>query len=317
MKKIKFVLSLLSISLIMIIVACGGADKNDSNDKTNEEENTEVIVDVEIQQTVDDTEYSYIDEGDKVGLTDEEGNVIIPAEFDFIAYPGDTYLGIAEVSKNGKFGLYSVPGGLEIVPPEYDVFYPVADKNILAYYKKENIYGIMKKKNATSGDYSKYSKSPFANGTVAEWKFSFPTKTFTKNDEGYYYLPSFIKNFHTDLIISGGEIDNQVMSFNLSVIGNINQNNENYYFLKNIIDYGGYATDVELIICGTDIYQKFYTAPLDNYAEINDVTGTFEFKILDANIFRVKNSNDGSNLNSKNKNYPATSLDYYFYYQIS
>ena len=270
-----------------------------------------------------DVKYLYQKCKNHDGITNAEGRFIIPAKFDFIILPDETYAGMVEVCKNGKFGLYSFPEGKEILPPEYDEFYPVFDERILAYYKKGDSYGIVKKnKSDSDSEFKDYSISPFENGTITKWDFSFPSQPvlISENKEEeveFYYMPSFMKNFFDNLILEGylySEVD-YMPDIDLSITGNIKANNKKYYFAKILIDSNPWSPDVNYFVCGANLCEKFYEGTTNNYSRVMGVEGVFEFKILDNGIFRIKNSVDGFN-GLANKSYPKTTLDAYYYYHI-
>ena len=332
----KIITSILTTIILIFLASC--TNKNEETEHKNTSQENAKLIENKILQQDDNTVKSttvnvkisiskedqkaltenikYLFKGDYVGLSDNNGNVIIPAKFDFIACPGDTYLGLVEVCKNGKFGLYSFPEGKEILPSEYDEFYPVYDDNLLAYYKKGNTYGIIKKANSPDNtDFSKYSKSPFANGTVAKWKFDFPNKVFMdKDDEAFYYLPSFMKNFNKELKVISEEFDGDYYpEISLSFLDKMNEHGNDYYFMKTTTYEDGNNSSHKLSVCGTGLCETFYTDDSnENDRVISASQATLEFKILENNIFRVK---DPHSINI-GKNYPVTSLDKYSYFQI-
>lgn len=68
----------------------------------------------------------------KMGLLDDQGTVIIPAEFDLIGTLGFDTENLVEVKQNGKFGMYHLESMLPVIPVVYDVLIPYAgEKNII------------------------------------------------------------------------------------------------------------------------------------------------------------------------------------------
>ena len=270
--------------------------------------------------------YLYQNSENNCGITDEKGNIIIPNEFDYIVYPGETYKGIVEVYKNNKVGLYSFPGGKQIAPLEFDEFYPVYDNRILAYYKKGNSYNYIKKnKSDPDSNFKKYLVSPFENETVEKWNFHFPTEPYMNKEEWecFFFIPSFLKTFFDDSMQKGGDFDAEVVwpDFDFSVVGNLKENNKKYYIIK--IHTNGYVwTDyLEYFVFNANMCKSFYIADINNFARYSydyssdiDINSGFEFKILDNSMCRIKNSVE--NINKKNKDYPETTLHYYNYYKI-
>jgi len=266
--------------------------------------------------------YLYKNSENNCGITDEKGYTIIPFEFDYIVYPGETYNGIVEVCKNNKVGLYSFPGGKQITPLEFDEFYPVYDHRILAYYKKGNSYDYIKKnKSNPDADFEKYLVSPFENGTVEKWNFHFPKQAYINQEEaiGLFLLPSFMKHFNYDIKQYGSEID-QTIEFDeieLSITNKIKDNNKSFYFVKTTSgDYG-----IRYTICSKNLSQPFYRGSVNSYLEYSYNNGQktikngFEFKMLENNIYRIKNM-DGQFVGKQYKNYPKTTIYSYYYYQL-
>lgn len=68
----------------------------------------------------------------KMGLMDEEGKLIIPAEYDLIGTLGFDLENIVEVKRNGKYGMYHLESKLPVIPSVYDVLIPyLGEKNLI------------------------------------------------------------------------------------------------------------------------------------------------------------------------------------------
>lgn len=79
-----------------------------------------------------------------MGLLDETGQTIIPAEFDLISSPEIVMKNIFEVHKGGKIGYYSI-SGVELAEPLYDYAIPYTTPNIAAIAKMDTTIGWLDK----------------------------------------------------------------------------------------------------------------------------------------------------------------------------
>src|ERR1041385_3395344 len=80
----------------------------------------------------------------KMGLLDETGKVIVPAEYELIGNPSISLKGAVEVKKGGKTGYYSLEGN-EIVPTVYEWLIPYEENETVALVKKDSVYGWLDK----------------------------------------------------------------------------------------------------------------------------------------------------------------------------
>ncbi len=68
----------------------------------------------------------------KMGLLDEKGSVIIPAEYDLIGTLGFDMANLVEVKDQGKYGMYHLESKLPVIPAVYDVLIPYSgEKNVI------------------------------------------------------------------------------------------------------------------------------------------------------------------------------------------
>ncbi len=320
--------------LLLLIVFLQFACKN--NAKNNATNSTDSITQQDTEQNSDsgDEEYSfeyqgrkymYLIKDNKAEITDSiTGKVIIPDDFDFIVYPGETYAGMVEVCKDGKYGLYSFPEGKEILPAEYDAFYPAYDNRILAYYKKDNKYGYIKKKTATSdAGLEIYKKSPFQNETIEKWKFSIPTEVYMNYDEwtAILYTPSFMNYFLSETEWEGSEFDSEIIytSFDLSVKGKLKDNKKKYYIVEITTDEDYAAPPmVDLYACNDDTVIHFYNSSLNLLWRYSCGDG-FSMKIINDTLLRIKDYYEPgySDTSKYFDTYFETNIPLYFYYKVS
>ncbi len=105
----------------------------------------------------------------KMGVIDEKGNVLLPAEYDKLYNPDGTVHGFIEIEKNGKRGLFNYTTK-KIISAEYDVIYQSTKKYAMAVGKKGNtFFYLQSEKLATeindSTDFPLYSNVKY------RWKF--------------------------------------------------------------------------------------------------------------------------------------------------
>jgi hypothetical protein len=77
----------------------------------------------------------------KMGLTDEDGNIIIPLEYDLIGCLGFAYPNMVEVKKNGKLGYYDLNSKKLVVATSYDMIIPYQEGSAFAILKNDTTYG--------------------------------------------------------------------------------------------------------------------------------------------------------------------------------
>ena len=84
-----------------------------------------------------------VQENEKYGFIDEQGNVVVPIEYDQIVGGGFNN-GIAIVIKYGDFGLVNAKGEL-VLPCEYEECMPYSNSNGVIRVMKNNKYGLWHK----------------------------------------------------------------------------------------------------------------------------------------------------------------------------
>jgi hypothetical protein len=111
----------------------------------------------------------------KMGLATENGNVIVPMEYDQIGTVGFDFIDQVEVQKAGRVGLFDLKLGTVVIPVEYDLIVP---------YLKKEVYCIVKHDTAYSWFDHKFSVHP-----------GFPDDVAEKYVREFKFIPS---NLHID-----------------------------------------------------------------------------------------------------------------------
>lgn len=116
-----------------------------------------------------------------MGLVDEDGTIVIPAEYELIGTPGFSFENIVEVSRDGKYGYFDIAKRREIVPVEYDVVIPHGPDEIFCFVRKDSVYGYF--------DNQYVYHDGFQNPVQERWvrEFAFLPKSL-KLDAGYQAL---------------------------------------------------------------------------------------------------------------------------------
>jgi hypothetical protein len=77
----------------------------------------------------------------KMGLTNENGEVVIPIDYDQVGTIAFDWTNLVEVKKDGKFGYFDIREQREVVPAEYDLIIPYRKSNAACIVKKDTVYG--------------------------------------------------------------------------------------------------------------------------------------------------------------------------------
>lgn len=119
--------------------------------------------------------------GHLMGLVDQDGTIVIPAEYELIGTPGFSFENIVEVSRDGKYGYFDISKRSEIVPAEFDIIIPHGPDDILCFVRKDSLYGYF--------DYKCNYHDGFQNSVQERWvkEFAFLPK-YMKLDAGYQAL---------------------------------------------------------------------------------------------------------------------------------
>ncbi len=80
-------------------------------------------------------------EGHQMGLVDQDGKILIPAEYELIGTPGFNFENIVEVTRNGKYGYFDLAAAKEVIPAEYDIIVPHGPDDILCFVRRDSMYG--------------------------------------------------------------------------------------------------------------------------------------------------------------------------------
>jgi hypothetical protein len=77
----------------------------------------------------------------RMGLVDQDGNVVIPVEYDLIRTLSFDLDGITEVKRAGKTGYFDLVRKTEVVPPVYDMVIPYRKNDIFCIVRRDSVYG--------------------------------------------------------------------------------------------------------------------------------------------------------------------------------
>ncbi|RLD77401.1 MAG: hypothetical protein DRJ10_11980 [Bacteroidetes bacterium] len=124
-----------------------------------------------------------------IGILDTNFNEIIPVVYDKIYNIGTIQEGTVVVEKNGLRGLYDLNGN-KLIEAKYQALYPVNEQNVLAQFKKGNIFGWIdlgrnERKGKTIAPHKELGRSPLESQLIKNWEFS-NKKTNLLLDAKYY-----------------------------------------------------------------------------------------------------------------------------------
>ncbi len=123
----------------------------------------------------------------KMGLIDDEGNIVIPVAYDLVGTLGFHFEDQVEVKKDGKVGYFSISEKQLTIPTEYDMIIPYGKDAVFAIVKKDTEYGWI--------DEAYQFKSGFPSAEAEKWVSSFA------------FLPKDLK-LKGDSVISFAEVPN-------------------------------------------------------------------------------------------------------------
>lgn len=112
-----------------------------------------------------------------MGLTNEQGAIVIPVEYDLIGTIGFAVPGLVEIKKEGKVGYFNLETNQLIVEPAYSMIIPYPADNAFALVKKDSIYGWVDRQY----QYHEGFPSASAEQWVAKYQF-LPNHLVMKND---------------------------------------------------------------------------------------------------------------------------------------
>lgn len=113
----------------------------------------------------------------KMGLIDDEGNVVIPVEYDLIGSIGFPFADLVEVKKDGKVGYFDIARGQLLQEPVYDMVIPYQKGSAFAITRQDTLYGWI--------DRSFHYNEGFPSPEAADWVLSYeflPTNLRLKAD---------------------------------------------------------------------------------------------------------------------------------------
>jgi len=144
--------------------------------------------------------YGNQEENVTTGIIDQNMNIVVPPEFDFIGAPDEIYKSTVVVKKNNLYGLYRLDG-TELLKPKYDALYPVDIGEVYAQFKKGDIFGwIDTSRNEHSGNdaapYFSLTESPLKSELITGWSFD------NKNNHLLFlYDTTYISEFPAKILI--------------------------------------------------------------------------------------------------------------------
>jgi hypothetical protein len=77
----------------------------------------------------------------KMGLIDEQGNIVVPVDYDLIGTIGFELPNVVEVKKNGKVGYFNIETKQLMIEPGYDFILPYRKEGTFAIVKTDSVYG--------------------------------------------------------------------------------------------------------------------------------------------------------------------------------
>jgi hypothetical protein len=76
-----------------------------------------------------------------MGIVDEQGNEVIPVEYDFIGTIGFSEENIVEVGQNGRLGYFDILKREVVIAPQFDLIIPYHQSGAIALVKQDSVYG--------------------------------------------------------------------------------------------------------------------------------------------------------------------------------
>lgn len=123
----------------------------------------------------------------KMGLIDDEGNIIVPLEYDLVGTLGFHFDDQVEVKKNGKVGYFNLSTKQITIPADYDMIIPYGKGQSLAIVKNDSSYGWIDE--------------------AYQYKTGFPSTAAEKWVNSFAFLPRDLK-LQADSTISFAEVPN-------------------------------------------------------------------------------------------------------------
>jgi hypothetical protein len=123
----------------------------------------------------------------KMGLIDDEGNIIVPLEYDLVGTLGFHFDDEVEVKKDGKVGYFNIATKQVTIPTSYDMIIPYEKDHARAIVKQDTVYGWI--------DEAYQYQSGFPSAQAQKWVRSFA------------FFPKDLK-LKADSVISFAEVPN-------------------------------------------------------------------------------------------------------------
>jgi hypothetical protein len=101
----------------------------------------------------------------KMGLVDDQGQIVIPVDYDLIGSIAFDNADLVEVFKNSKIGIFNVTTRQQIVEPVYDLIIPYGRNKVWAIVKRDTTYGWL--------DEEFTYQSGFPSNAAEEWMKGF------------------------------------------------------------------------------------------------------------------------------------------------
>lgn len=294
-----------------------------------------------------DTNYLfYVQNGNRKGVVNKEGKILIPLVYSKIYSPGGTVKGLIEVEKGDERGLYDFSGNLA-VPVKYQSIYPVNYDDVLVQVRLGNQYGVVTKEGNEVFDTTglvddEFFKSPYLNKKAQDWKFDVNAEHILflqpvdyvryQNDvidgRAVVITPSYLM----ELDFYPEKIQGIIMETNAdfgvaeskaevkevkSLWGNIVAAFTEYYEIG--LDARGYETEKNNLITvnekGEIVSKVEFYQPYIPFSPCGKDKKVFSTRFIDSSLFEVKSYAYFGGRNTKDTNY-YDAHDEYFYYRI-
>lgn len=137
-------------------------------------------------------------------MVDKHGKEIIPVKYKKIYNPGGTVKGLIEVEDNNKLGLYDIEGNV-VAEAKYDAIYPVDYSGAMAQVKLNGKFGVIKNDGTEAFDETSFDNpdafiSPYISKVSLTWKFDVNSKDIL------FLQPVDFKQYENDLVEGRGVV---------------------------------------------------------------------------------------------------------------
>lgn len=242
----------------------------------------------------------------KMGITNAEGEVILPVEYDKIFSPDITAFNWVEIEQNGKYGLVNYQTG-QIIPCEYDILFPSLniDEYLVIGQKDGKLFSLQEDGKSAPIE----RKGSLYKDYVNKWKYDanmagqpILVNCYNLNEydgNGISYMPSFLLQLGFKPEVSDGYIyrkdDDEFVEFGtyttINEIQNTRKANKNTWgvilsFFESVADARGGTEsksyhlttsdnqhnliDSKLILKGKHNWHHYFCSNQNQYSFLND-----------------------------------------------